>query len=218
MANFINPDPYLSVNLVIGKNGLLFGNRKVEKPAKSAESYKAEQVIYINNNRVSLIVDASNNLNRYAYVRNNPLKYTDPNGFFAFRWHFLITFSASMASERGFSESLVLAWQTLAVDFGSQSTSPEDTVRHAMGHELQSRDQAILKTKDFILDSMERGNVADSIHAAQDLATPEHAGKQWKGFGLNFETVKHIYGDMFPPQSTINEAFKATEKLLERNN
>jgi hypothetical protein len=217
IAGFLSADPNLSANLIIAKNSLPFKKRKVEKPLKRSVFYNPEQFMNINDDRVSLIVDASNNLNRYAYVNNNPLKYTDPDGFLAFRWHFLITFSASMATERGFSESLVLAWQTMAVDFGSQSTSPEDTVRHAMGHELQSRDQAILKTKDFISDSMERGNVADAIHATQDLATPEHAGKQWKGFGLNFETVKHIYGDILPSQSTINEAFKATEKVLERN-
>ena len=112
----------------------------------------------------------------------------------------------------------MLAWQTAAVDFDSQTTSPEDTVKHAMGYELQSREQAISDTKDFISKSIEKGNLAEAIHAAQDLATPEHAGKQWKGFGLNLETAKHIYGDIYPSQSTINEALKNTEKILKKNN
>jgi hypothetical protein len=171
-----------------------------------------------NDDRVSLIVDASNNLNRYAYVNNNPLKYTDPDGFLAFRWHFLITFSASMATERGFSESLVLAWQTMAVDFGSQGTSPEETVKHAMGTEKQSAEQSIADTKLFIQKSIDLGNMPEAIHSAQDLATPGHAGQPWTGFHLDISTAKHLLGDIHPSDNVVIQAYKDTLKILQTKN
>jgi hypothetical protein len=149
-------------------------------------------------------------------VKNNPLNFTDPSGLLAFRWHFLITFSAAVATERSFSESLVLAWQVMAVDFGSQGFNQEDTVKHAMANEGQSREQAISATKEFISTSSAKDNLAEAIHATQDLATPDHAGKPWTGFGINFETFKHIVWDAFPSRSTIIEACRNTETLLEK--
>jgi RHS repeat-associated protein len=218
IANFMSADPNLSANLIVAKNGSPFRKHKVEKPLKRSVSYDPEQVTNINDDQVSLIADASNNLNRYAYVNNNPLKYTDPNGFLAFRWHFLITFSASMATERGFSESLVLAWQTMAVDFGSQGTSPEETVKHAMGTEKQSAEQAISDTKLFIQKSIDLGNMPEAIHAAQDLATPGHAGQPWTGFHLDISSAKHLLGDIRPSDNIVSQAYKDTLKILQTKN
>jgi hypothetical protein len=48
------------------------------------------------------------------------------------------------------------------------------------------------------------------IHAAQDLATPAHAGVPWSGFHFDLDTAKHIFGDLFPSDPTIYQAYANT--------
>ncbi len=98
-----------------------------------------------------------------------------------------------------------MAWNATAIDFvsGSQGTNPAVTMQNAIAREIspnvwQSPIQAIAATNAYIQASIHSGNFAGATHAAQDLATPGHAGQPWRGFGLNWETTKHILGDIFP--------------------
>src|SRR4030042_5372290 len=123
---------------------------------------------------------------------------------------------AAMNSGKSFSESLSLAWNATAVDFasGSQGQNPEAVVQHAMGTPVQSPEQAIAAANAYIQSSTTSGNFPAAIHAAQDLATPGHAGQPWSGFGLDWGTVKHILGDIFPSLTTIKQAYQNTKGIL----
>jgi hypothetical protein len=134
----------------------------------------------------------------------------DPEGLLAFFWHFGITAVASWNSGYGVLGSLGLAWKTMAVDFGE---SADDPVRHGMAFPGQSRTEAIAATNDYIQGSR-CSDVAGGVHATQDLATPGHDGKEWFGYKFNWETVKHILGDVFPSFSTINRAYQNTKRYL----
>jgi RHS repeat-associated protein len=158
-------------------------------------------------------------LNLYAYVGNNPMMMVDPSGHLAAPWHFIITYAASRDAGNGILTSLKNGWDAMAVDFaaGSQSTLSFAANQHAMsGYDInryQTSLEAIQATKSFIQDSAFY-NPAGARHAAQDLATPLHAGKEWKGFGFDMETVSHLLGDLFPSISTIKEAYNNTRKLF----
>jgi hypothetical protein len=72
----------------------------------------------------------------------------------------------------------------------------------------------LASANDYIQSSINSGNLSGAIHAAQDLATPAHAGHEWQGFKWNWETAKHILGDIFPSWSTIKQAYKDTKGIL----
>jgi len=142
--------------------------------------------------------------NLFAYVGNNPINLVDPSGLLAAPWHFGITFVAAPNSGKSLGESLTLAWSATAVDFasGSQGTSWEVTRQHAMAGELtpgryQMPEQANAATNAYIQESVCSRNFPEAIHAAQDLATPGHAGNPWEGFkgtsnNLNFEAQDFV--------------------------
>lgn len=73
----------------------------------------------------------------------------------------------------------------------------------------QNVEEALAATNDFINRSIVSGDFAGAIHAAQDLATPGHAGQLWEGF-----SASHVLGDMFPSLSTINQAYQSTKNVL----
>ena len=157
-------------------------------------------------------------MNLFRYVGNNPVNWVDPWGLLAPPYHFGITLIAALNSGYGVKESLSLALDATAVDLGSQGTSPSDTVQHAMAAAVgQTSAEAIAATNAYIQANINSGNLAGAIHAAQDLATPGHAGKKWPGFGLNQEIAKHILGDIFPSLGTINQAYQNTKGILNQS-
>lgn len=160
-------------------------------------------------------------INLWPYTANNPVNWMDPEGLLAFFWHFGITAVASWNAGYGVVDSLSLSWRTMGVDFasGSQGQNWEATRQHAMAGRLpdgirQTREQAIEATNAYVKESICSGNRPGAIHAAQDLATPGHAGKPWSGFGFNWETLAHIFGDVFPSWSTIKGAYRSTISIL----
>jgi hypothetical protein len=45
-----------------------------------------------------------------------------------------------------------------------------------------------------------------SLHTAEDMATPAHFLQPWNGFHLNWTTISHLWGDLFPSQATLDNA------------
>ena len=165
-------------------------------------------------------------LNFYAYVENNPVNFIDPSGQLAFFYHGWITYSEARNSGYGVLSSLNIAANVMAVDSnffnpGTQGTNWEATRQHAMAGEgeiahsiYQTPQQAMAATNAYIQENFNSGNYAAAIHAAQDLVTPAHAGQEWRSFGLNWETVRHIWGDIFPSKGTLSQARQNTRDCL----
>jgi len=184
------------------------------------------------------------NLGLYGYGHLNPLKFTDPDGKLALPWHFGITYVAARDSGRSFTQSVSLAWKTMMVDLrsGSQGTDAEHTKVHAMAGTIgetgkyQTREQALQATKGFIESNITGGgDVPGALHATEDLATPRHAGEQWKGFTLSpvplsgdifdsnkvkehfkdfKETMGHLGGDIAPSPTTVRNAYRNAVDVL----
>jgi RHS repeat-associated protein len=158
---------------------------------------------------------AGGDTNLYAYTMNDPVNLVDPSGLLVFPWHFGLTFAVAFSSGRGFVESTRLGWQTVAADIGTQGTAPQQTNLHAMAGRGQSPGEAIEATIWQVGGSCSQDSLATRIHAAQDLATPEHAGKPWGGFHFDWATAKHFWGDIFPSITTIFRADDNTRHVLE---
>jgi hypothetical protein len=146
---------------------------------------------------------------------------TDSSGLLAAPWHFGISVVAGLNSGMSLGESLRFGWDSMAVDFapGSQGLDAAATAQHAMGGTLpdgryQNPQEAIDAANDFIRRKKKCGDLPEAAHAAQDLATPRHAGQPWKGFGFNWKTVSHILGDLFPSPGTIIRAYQNTVGVL----
>ena len=80
----------------------------------------------------------------------------------------------------------------------------------------QASAEALASTNAYIQASISSGNLAGALHAAQDLATRGHDGQPWRGFGLNWSTVKHLAADIFPSFSTFEQAYENTINILNR--
>jgi RHS repeat-associated protein len=159
------------------------------------------------------------NLNVYAYAGLNPVKHIDPDGNLWAVMHFLITFQVALEEGHSLKDTLKYATEAYIADAKElQGLTADKTRIHAMSGKkedgsYQSRIEAIKETHKFI-DETKKTHKGVAIHAAQDLETPDYKGKEWKGFGFNKETVKHIVGDVVPTQETADKIYDTTRSFL----
>lgn len=176
-----------------------------------ARYYSPELQRYISEDPIGLF----GGINFYRYVGNSPLNYRDPRGELAAPLHYLVTYSATLPFG-GPALSSILALQVVLADVGTQGTDAASANRHAMAgwiiekgkYRWQTPQEAEECTKKFIHDSLNKGNIADAIHATQDLATSVHAGQIWNGS----ITREHLLGDISP--SSIIPAYVNTIRIL----
>ena len=157
--------------------------------------------------------------NFYAYANGRPLDMIDPTGNLAFFWHFSITYDAARACGRGVLGSLGLAWQTMAVDFGTQGTTAADSNIHAMvgttGGQGQTDRQSVADAWQAILDIESSAPLNVALHTAQDSATPDHYLHSWHGAHLDRATLLHLIHDTFPTDATVDMARSVTATIMD---
>lgn len=154
-------------------------------------------------------------VNMYAYVRNNPVNFNDPNGELAFYWHFGITYVAARNSGYGVWNSLKLASNAMMPDFrrGANSTDWTRTREHGMGGYVNGEPQTYGEGIASINNYIQNARLGDAIHAGQDLVTPGHSGNLWEGH----LTLGHALGDAYPSLSTIKQAYEITKQISSGN-
>jgi hypothetical protein len=77
----------------------------------------------------------------------------------------------------------------------------------------QTKSEAVTAASNYIQEQS-CNNTAGALHAAQDLATPAHAGQEWPGFKFNSKTFWHLFGDTLPSIGTINNAYQNSKIVL----
>ena len=161
-------------------------------------------------------------MNPYRYAAANPISFTDPEGLLLPHGHFFASFFSGMDSGLGFRRSFILGWNTALVDFqpGSSGRGAIATRQHGMAGLLpdglrQTSSEAIACTDKFIQQGIEFGTLPEAMHAGQDVALPDHAGQPWRGFGNDWQTVRHIYGDTLPNWFTWERAYRNSLRILE---
>jgi hypothetical protein len=153
-------------------------------------------------------------------VNNNPTNLVDPDGKLAFFWHAGITYVAARDSGMGFVDSLALAWNTMMVDKGTQSTVAADANKHAMlgtvGKDANgnAKYQSPAEGLQAINGIIANDPLPTALHTSQDAATPDHFLERWVGAGFNLETVTHLLHDTFPSIDTITNAYNNTLDAL----
>ncbi len=164
-------------------------------------------------------------LNLYAYVLNNPISFNDPAGLLSPIHHFFITYGVAYLYSFNDLTSSLLAISSVLADIGpgTQDTTASAANKHAMAGIMpngrrQAPENAIESTKNFIRLSLHCGQLGAAIHAAQDLATPAHAGKLWEGTDKKKDLFSHWLGDatLIPTtlyNATINTYFVITNQL-----
>lgn len=154
------------------------------------------------------------NLNLYQYSFNNPVVYSDPDGNAALFWHYAITLAAGLKEGLGW-KSFSLAWKTMMADYTKQdgrfslfaSYVRTDTVQNwhgALGPDQDAAKgaQAVVNNGNSALQNQsgdEIGSAPWGVHTVQDVALPDHRGKEApKGILGN---LWHTLGDLFPVTS-----------------
>lgn len=158
----------------------------------------------------------------YAYVGNDPISFSDPSGQFAIFWHWGITFVAALNSGYSLSQS----WSYASAAAGPDKPFSGNTFSNNYGaqieHALTARTAsnyippssvALAGTEVLINRQLQSSSVVEQgrgIHATQDVAATNHAGKPWPPPGGVFGKLWHLVQDVFPSFSSVGTAYDRT--------
>lgn len=154
---------------------------------------------------------------RYVYANNNPYRYTDPTGKFAFFIHMWLTFRAAHAAGYRLLTSLHYAVQAGWADLRphAQDVTPAAVAQHAMSVKRELLSVARRNYENLVERDLEQGKLGYASHALQDSFARKHRGFQvWDGKLFSINGFKHMRADITPTHQEYQSAYDATVALL----
>jgi len=158
--------------------------------------------------------------NTYAYVAENPIRYSDPLGLYLPFWHRTFTQMGAGLAGLTSTQGKDLGKSVENVDFLPGSQDPENAHMHAMCAPGMSERACQNKYLNYINEQIAtctQEGLAKAIHAAQDSYAAGHRGfPTYRGFSSL--PPSHIYGDAFPTPSEVKGVPIITQNIIERFN
>ncbi len=154
---------------------------------------------------------------RYVYANNNPYRYTDPTGKFAFFIHMWLTFRAAHAAGYRLLASLHYALQAGWADLRphAQDVTAQAVAQHGMSILHESVGTARRNWENLIERDLEQGKLGYASHAIQDPYARKHHGfQEWNGKLFSIKGFEHMWADITPTHKNLNSAYEATVALL----
>ena len=145
-------------------------------------------------------------VNLFAYVGNNPVNFSDPEGKKAFFYHFFDGLRAGLATGEGFLGSLKLGWDVMMQDLNQGNK-----VLHANAVKGQASEEAVEAAKTYADSQWKAGNKAAAIHTWGDITTEN--GTYYPGTSNLGASIKHLVGDFFQPGNFQNDIMSNINRL-----
>ena len=152
----------------------------------------------------------------FSYSKNDPINLFDIFGLLFPRFHYDISYISAINHGATPEQAREFAEKVVAVDEGTQGTSPDDTRHHYMAGEGQTYDEAIANAEAFINDP--NTSLAKKAHALQDGAAPWHKGQLWENpYTSPIDAFFHGQKDNCPEIKVLLDALSATDALLDKH-
>lgn len=164
-------------------------------------------------------------INLYAYVRNAPTLFTDPQGLYLGPWHYAMSFYAAWAEGCTLKASHAIASADVATDTDFNAFDPQLAYIHGQTPPGMSTVEAILAANQFVIDQLKTDSLKGlgrALHATED---PQAGGHLWTPYSGNPSSswqyvtqapywAEHVFYDIYP--SGIGESIARDRAVIKR--